>query len=115
MADKWRTVWQSSFGAGAINAAAFEIFGGARAEQEKRDRYGSSNRMILNSLADEDFEIRLDGLDSRLVGILYQRGSYIIEPSDGIFFNTVKLTNVSATNSSADEVSITIARVEEVK
>jgi len=95
---------------GAINASASETLGADRASQVHRDRYGSSNSLVLTSLADEDFHIFLDGVDARLAGILYTRGSFIIKPEDGIFFNSVKLTNVSATNASANEVVCRIAR-----
>lgn len=106
----WKEVYTETFQADAINASASEDFGAKREQQVNRDKHGSANSLIITSLADEDFEIRLDGLDSRLVGILYTRGSFVIKPEDGIFFSSVKLTNVSATNSTASEVSLRIAK-----
>jgi len=112
MIQKWKEVWSYSGQAGAINATESAGFGNDAETIRKKDRYGSANRLILTSLADEDFEIRLDGLDDRLIGILYTRGSFIIDPQDGVYFSHVKLTNKSATNSSANEVNIRIARAE---
>lgn len=112
MRQKWKEVWSLSTQAGAINTAATADFGNDGETIRKKDRYGSANRLILTSLADEDFEIRLDGLDDRLIGILYTRGSFIIDPEDGVYFSHVRLTNKSGTNSSANEINVRIARAE---
>jgi len=111
----YNEVWSSSFQSAAINSTAFEDFGNDAATIRKKDRYGSANSLILTSLATEDFVIRLDGLNERIFGILYAKGSVIIKPEDGIFFSHVRLTNVSGTNSSAEEINVKIARANPIK
>jgi len=106
----WKEVYTENFQAGIIATTAEEVFGAKRDSQVHRDKHGSANSLIITSLADEDFEIRLDGLDSRLIGLLYTRGSFVIKPEDGIFFSSVKLTNVSATDSTANEVKLRISK-----
>lgn len=107
---QFKEQWASSFQASAITSGSSETFGANESTQTKKDKWGSANSLILSSLSDEDFEVRLDGLDSRLIGILYTRGALIIKPEDGIYFNSVKLTNVSGTDSSDDEINVRIAR-----
>lgn len=110
MVEIFKEIWSEAYQAAAINTATSADFGNDSTTIKKKDRYGMANSLVLSSLADEDFEIRLDGLDSRLIAILYTRGSFIIDPRDGIFFSHVRLTNKSATNSSAGEINIRIAR-----
>jgi len=107
---RYQEEYATSFSAGVINAAASETFNAAQTDLVKLDRYGSANSLILTSLADELFRVDLDGTTQRTIGILGIRGSLVIKPEDGIYFNSVKLTNLSATNSSADEVKVRVAR-----
>lgn len=106
----FKEVYAESNSAGIIANGASETFGGSITNMENRDKYGSANSLVITSFATEQFRIDLDGLTTRTIGILQPNGSFIIKPEDGIFFNTVKLTNVSSTSSTADEVKVRLAR-----
>jgi len=108
---KFKQVYSGAFSAGIIATTASEYFGNAQAHNEKRQRYGSSNGLIITSLATERFQVILDGVDT--FAILQPNGSVIIKPEDGIFFDFVQLTNLSGTNSSADEVKLKLYRAVE--
>lgn len=112
MAKNFKEVWSTQFKAAAINATAYEIFGDADTDQ-KCQRYGSANFLLISSMATETFLVELDPNSGRTIGLLYPNGSIKIDPDDGRYFNKVKLTNLSGTNSSADEIIIRIARAEE--
>lgn len=110
---RFNETWASDFSAGAIVTTASEHFGNELDTVQKRQRYGSANSLILANLSAENLLILLDG--TRTVGILYASGgSYVLKPEEGIFFDFVKLTNVSATNTSADEIKVRIARADVV-
>jgi len=111
MSDSYKEEYSESFSASAINAGAYEIFDNASLGN-KMDKYGSANSLVITTVASEDFSVVLDG--SKTMGICFARGGFIIRPEDGIFFNTVKLTNLSLTNSSADEIKVRIARAKRV-
>lgn len=106
--------YAEAFSAAAINASAQQIFGAAESSSVNRLRYGSANSLVLSSIADENFAVDLDGLTTRRLGILQPKGSFVIKPEDGVFFNTVRLVNLDGTNSSADEVKVRIARAKQV-
>lgn len=112
MGDTYREIYSSQYSAAAINTTASETFGGDATHGEKMSKYGSNNSLIITSVAAEDFNVLLDGVKS--IGICFARGGIIVKPADGIFFNTVKLTNISGTNSSADEVKVRLARAEPI-
>lgn len=107
-------VWRESFSAGVIATTESETFGGGASTMVNRDRYGSANFLVITSSATERFRIDLDGIEDRTIGFIAPEGAFVINPEDGIYFDTVKLTNVSGTNSSADEVKIHMARAERV-
>ena len=112
---EWQEVHSSRFSSAIIATTANEIFGGDQATRDKVDRYGSHNSLIINSIADENIAIDLDGITARRMSILVGIGGFfIIKPEDGIFFNTVRLVNLSGTNTSADEVNVRLARANKV-
>jgi len=110
----FREEYSESFSSAIIAATASESFGATEVENIHRVRYGSANSLLITNIASETFRVDLDGLSSKTVGFLYPNGSFSITPEEGIYFNHLKLTNVSGTNSSADEVKIRIARAKRV-
>jgi len=102
----------------AIAAAATDTFGNKATErdiQRQRDKWGSMNRMIVTSRAEENLEIRLDGLDTRLIAVITGLGgAAVIAPEDGIFFDWVEITNVSAVTTANDEINVLVARADPI-
>lgn len=107
-------VWSTSFSAGIIASTATGFFGNELETQEKRQRHGSANGLIINSLAGEVLRIDLDGNSDRTIGLLQPNGHFIISPEDGIFFDFITLTNVSGTDTVADEIQVKIYQARQV-
>lgn len=103
--------WATSYSAAAINASASAFFGNAETDAIKRQKYGSANSLIVTNNSTENILIYLDGLSSRVVAISYANGgTVVLRPEDGIYFDFIKLENISATNTSDNEIKIRIAR-----
>jgi hypothetical protein len=115
MGDQYSEVMSVNISASSfpvINAAASYQVGNDYDSLVRKDRYGSFNRLIITSISTTDFLIDLD--NGKKTFYLYNRGQIVIEPKDGIFFNYIKITNITAVNSSGGDVNISMARANPV-
>jgi hypothetical protein len=93
-----------------IGASASETFFSGQPAQENKQKYGSFNSLELINDSNEEIYVFLDGLDTRK-RILGAKANLIIEPQEGIYFNTLKITNSSAVNTIAANLILPIARI----
>lgn len=104
---QYKEIYKSAFTNTAIGAGDIEYYGADVIQQQKRDKYGSSNTLSLVSVDVVDYEILLDGINS--VGFLYSRSFFVIPADDGTYFNFVVLkNNSSGTSGTAGAVKIKI-------
>lgn len=98
----------------AISAGASDFIGNTEADQAQRQKWGSANSLVITSLAGENIAVDLDGLTTRRVALLAGLGgSFVISPTDNIFFDFVKLTNLDGANATGnDEINVRMSRAE---
>lgn len=103
--------WHESYENAAISGMGIETFGGSRAALVNRDRYGSGNQLlIINRDAAGEFAIRADR--NLVLGMIVGIGSFKVEASDGIFFNSITLERLGALGTTAaNEIKIYLSRV----
>jgi len=93
---------------------ASDILFGDRANRDIRDRYGSMNKLIITSISTNEFDILLDGKTSKRIGRLVSKGSVVLDPEEGKFFDTVQIINLSAAAAVADEVQVSASRCKRI-
>ena len=108
MGDSYTEEYSTSYSSDIITAGSNQIFGGDADNRGKRDRYGSMNSLVLSSIAVQDFDVILD--NNRRISKMFARGGLVIKPEDGIYFDTVQLVNLGATDTLASDVNIKMAR-----
>lgn len=97
--------WQSFYEENAVNAeiaaggTASAILLATNASKQSISKYNQSfNTLEINNNSSNcDVTIQLDGLTTRARKIA-ARGNWVIEPENGIFFNVIKVINLSAAN-----------------
>lgn len=100
--------YAEAYSSSIIATTAAEVFNVTTANA---DKHGSANSLTITSLATEYLRVDLDNKGLRGSFLLAGVGAnLVITPEDGIFFNSVRITNVSATNTSADEIKVRFAR-----
>jgi len=95
----WKSEHETSETNAEIAASASEIFFTGLFNQQQLTKIGQSfNSLEINNDSNTIVvDITLDGLESRKRR-LFAKGNLSILPEDGIFFNSVKITNTDAAN-----------------
>ena len=107
---KFNEVYTQNDSNAEITAGASERF---LVSEQKRNEYGSANSLIITSADDTRAKIYLD--ETKVIGVLQPYGSFIIKPEDGIYFDGIKIENLSGADSiDATNLTIRMARAEEV-
>lgn len=89
-----------------ITSGNSELFFIDKADQDARARWGSFNNLeIVNDSASDVF-VDLDGLSTRRKK-LFARSTMVIKSDQGIFWDTIKLTEDSSGTINADEIKLT--------
>jgi len=78
-----------------IAASSTQDFGVDITDAQNKVKFGSMNSVVISNLSDENIRITLDGTTFTELG---EKGIAIIEPRDGIYFNLIRITNLSTTN-----------------
>lgn len=99
MAQTFDSLYETSATNSAINAAASEFFFSTNFDKQSIQKIGQSfnSLEINNDDSTTDLDIDLDGLATRRRRI-FAKTSFFIGPEEGVFFNTVKVTNVHASS-----------------
>lgn len=94
-----------------IVASGTELLLATTANLAERQKYGSLNSMVVTNISQCDVLITLDGTTP--IGMVPKDGGSLqINPTDGLYFDTVKLTNLDAGIAvGADEIKIFATRV----
>ena len=99
-------IWTSLYEESATNAeiaatASATYFSTDAAKQQISKNQQCFNSLELNNDSNNVvIDVDLDGLSTRRRRI-FAKSSWTIEPEDGIFFNTIKITNTDAANALA--------------
>jgi len=110
--EKWIAKYLNTAQNAEIAASSSEIFAAAQADVEAKQRYGSFNKLELYNESALDVRLELDGLTTRRRTIFAKSG-FAIAPEEGIFFDTLKVTNLSSTTALAvDLLNINYGRLE---
>lgn len=107
-------LYSQSYASATHTSGGADIFGGDLATAQLKSQYGSANRLVITNVGVEEWAVDLDGNSAKRLAILFGKGSVVINPEDGIFFDTVKLTQLSSGTSNTADVSVRIARAKRV-
>lgn len=100
--EKWNSLYEENATNAQILATASEFFFSTNAAKQQI----AKNSQCFNALEinnDDNslvIDVDLDGLSTRRRRV-FAKSTLIIEPKDGIFFNTIKITNPDAANAIA--------------
>lgn len=105
--DSYTEVYATNTQNAQINASSSEIFGITSTDIEQKKKHGSFNFLIITSLSSLSVDIQLDGLTTRRIATLLGAGAVKLDPRDGIYFDTLKITNLSASTAiTAGDISL---------
>lgn len=95
----WKSLHEKSETNAEIAASASEIFFTALFDKQQLVKIGQSfNSLEINNDSNTIvIDVTLDGLESRKRRV-FAKGNFTILPEDGLFFNSVKITNTDAAN-----------------
>lgn len=89
-------VYETSATNASIAASASESFLISTIDQEGKLQWGSFSYLEIVNDDVQTLDIDLDNLSTRRRR-LFGKSTLVIKPSEGIFFNTLKITNTSST------------------
>lgn len=110
MAQIFKELYRNGVLNDAINAAASQTFCITATDQERKRRFGSFNKILIVNSSSNAISIALDGSTDRTT-LLPSTGSYEIYPEEGLFFNTVVITNNGGSQIAASAISLNYAIV----
>jgi len=102
------SVYQNNVQNAQINADGSEVFGNDHTDQEARQKHGSFNRLIIKNRSSNSVRLTLD--DVRIFTEIAPSENLIIEPSDGIYFDFFKITDLTSAQINAGLITITFGR-----
>lgn len=104
----WVEVYRNGVQNAQITALAFEQFGSTGNDNSRKKKDGSYNKLLIVNTTTNPLQIELDGQTEKTT-FLPTTGSYEIQPDDGEYFETVKITNAGSTTIAANSISIQYA------
>ena len=108
----WKEVYRNQSMNAEIAASSSEDFAISASDTAAAKKYGSFNRAIISNLSDYPIRISLDGNIFTEMG---SQGIAVIDPEDGLFFNLIRITNLSAAAAIvANKISIRWAKAIQV-
>jgi len=94
---------------GAISSSASAFFFTRGVDLENKQKYGSFNNLEIVNNSTNTLALDLDGQTTRR-RVLFGKASIVIKPDQNIFFDTIKLTDLTGANIDADTIAL-IARI----
>ena len=87
-----------------IAASASQDFAVDKIDQHNRQKHGSMNTLVITNLGDYNIKLELDG---NLHSQLGSGASLMIEATDGIYFDFIRITNLDSSNAiPANKISV---------
>lgn len=91
----WKEVFANQKHNSEIAASGVQDFAVDDVDFKNKVKYGSMNTLVLTNLSNNAIRLTLDGI---VFGELGAGGMLVIEAKDGIFFNLIRITNLSSTD-----------------